>query len=411
MATRAINLDWLEIYCLESGEQPMSAEYFKEQGYEIKERVYGTPIYHEMFTILKDGREWIEIRRDPYSKKGEGGFLHPLSTHIRMCNEFLYGESPIDEMRAFLIANEYKYMAISRIDICMDFNDFEGDMSIKDFIQSYMEGSLSKINQANLQAHGTDHWAVRTWNSFKWGAPSSAFSTKLYNKSMELRQGKDKPWIKQAWIDAGLNLAKDVWRIEFSTNSQAQTRKSKRENEAYRLHITHYDDRHKLLLRFAELYEKYFDFRRIEKIQDKDGNWKAKRKDRCKRVLLLDLQAIDVEYKPSRNKTVKSRPDRVYKIMINKLKHIGENKYVEREYKDAFRILIYYLSYKLNLEIKDIKITETEELLRMEPYKQYMSKLEQEMKKNAQEEREKNLCLYLMKKYHPTVLVRDDLPF
>ena len=60
---------------------------------------------------------------------------------------------------------------------------------------------------------------------------------------------------------------------------------------------------------------------------------------------------------------------------------------------------------------KQVKIKETEELLKFEPYKQYLSKLEQELMWNAREEREKNLCLYLMKKYHPTVLIRDDLPF
>lgn len=411
MATRAINLDWLELYCLESGLQPMTASFFESLGYKVNKRDYGTPIYREMFTILKDGKDWIEVRRDPYSKKGEGGFLHPLSCHIRMANEFLYTDSPIDEMRAFLIAHDFKYKSISRIDICMDFNEFDESLKVKDFIQKYVEGNISKINQSRLQLHGEDNWTKRTWNSFKWGAPTSAFSTKLYNKSMELRQGKDKPYIKQAWLDAGLNIAKDVWRIEFSTSSQAQTRVSKRENEAFRLHITHYDNRHKLLMRFAELYEKYFDFRLVEKIKQEDGSYKLKRKDRCKRPTLLNLQAIDVEYKPSRNMTVKARPDRVYKILINKLQNIIDDETLEREYKDAFRTLVYYLSYKCNFEIKQVKIKETEELLKLEPYKQYLSKLEQELMWNAREEREKNLCLYLMKKYHPTVLIRDDLPF
>ena len=124
MATRAINLDWLELYCLESGLQPMTASFFESLGYKVNKRDYGTPIYREMFTILKDGKDWIEVRRDPYSKKGEGGFLHPLSCHIRMANEFLYTDSPIDEMRAFFIVHGFKYKIVSRREVCLCFNVF-----------------------------------------------------------------------------------------------------------------------------------------------------------------------------------------------------------------------------------------------------------------------------------------------
>ena len=97
---RAINIDWLEVYCLEPENDPHTAKWFEDNGYKIKVREYGTPVYKEMFTIFQGQKEWIEIRRNPHSRKGEGGFLDPLSTHIKLCNEFCYTDSPIGELRA-----------------------------------------------------------------------------------------------------------------------------------------------------------------------------------------------------------------------------------------------------------------------------------------------------------------------
>lgn len=409
---RAVNLDWLEIYCLEPLEEPRTIEYYKEQGYDVVKREYGTPVYSEMFTIRRNKKPYIEIRRAPHSIIGQGGFMLPNACHIKLCNEFLYGESPVDEIRAFMVANGLEYKSISRIDICMDFNDFEGDLSVTDFISSYMEGKMSKINQNKLCAHSVDTWTSRVFNSLKWGAPSSAFSTKLYNKTQELLECEDKPWIKQAWIDAGLDVTKDVWRIEFSTSSEAQSRKSKKEAEVFRLHLCHFEDRSKILMRFWELYEKYFDFREVEWIVGKDGEKKLQRKDRCRRVTLLKVNLNDIAYKPSRNITIKKRPDRVYKIMINKLEKLFDTPNTESTYLEAFRALILFLTIRMNLEIKQVKIKGYEEMFKLEAYRYRMSELEREAKLTEVERKERAQFWKLAHKYGYSVLPSDlELPF
>ena len=50
---KILNIDWLEVYCHEPAEQELSADYFEEQGNKVTRRLYGTPIYAEMFTIAK----------------------------------------------------------------------------------------------------------------------------------------------------------------------------------------------------------------------------------------------------------------------------------------------------------------------------------------------------------------------
>ena len=53
---KLVNLDWLEVYCLEPAGRAMpDATFFVAQGYEVKAREYGTPQYREMFTIFDGG--------------------------------------------------------------------------------------------------------------------------------------------------------------------------------------------------------------------------------------------------------------------------------------------------------------------------------------------------------------------
>ena len=50
----------------------------------------------------------------------------------------------------------------------------------------------------------------------KFGSPTSNISYYLYNKSKELREVKNKPWIIDTWALNNLNNDKDIWRLEFS---------------------------------------------------------------------------------------------------------------------------------------------------------------------------------------------------
>ena len=100
-----------------------------------------------------------------------------------------------------------------------------------------MAGRYSKINQANISAHGLDQWDGREWNSISWGAKKSMVTTRFYNKTMELKQVHDKPYIRQAWYLCGLvddwnTLEKkrrdgttykpQIWRVEFAIKSSTK---------------------------------------------------------------------------------------------------------------------------------------------------------------------------------------------
>lgn len=346
MIERCINLDWLEIYCLEPSANPRDINYYETAGYEVKPRMYGTPQYREMFTVYEDGEPFLEIRRNPYSLKSEGGVFLPNACHIRLVNKACYEYDPISHLRAFLVAHDYEYKAISRIDIALDFNEFDNTETPERFCRKYMAGKYSKVNQGKVSAHGKDTWNERIFNSLKWGSDTSPITTKLYNKSLELREVEDKPYIRQRWEEAKLDLSRDVWRVEFSFSAQFQTLKSKRSGEYLRKNLSDYDTRNKLLVQFFIMYAKYMDFRKKEYTIARRGENKGrkvlKRKYDCKRKQLF-VYAESIAYLPTRNQTRTKALGRTDRILANRLYKMVNDETLSRcHQKAAFELISYF---------------------------------------------------------------------
>ena len=304
---RCINIDWLEVYCKEDNSQfPQNADWWRAHGFFVREREYGTRQYHEMFIILDENDQpFIEIRRNPVSSSsqaGEQGIFDPLSCHIRLSNRYCYHPDAINLFSNFLLSHYYTIQHIFRLDLCLDFEKFDRGDDPHDFLMRYLRGKFTKINQGNLSAHGKDRWEGRDFNSVSWGAPSSMVTTKMYCKTLELLEAKDKPYIRYAWMAAGLvddyqHLTKTradgtiytptIWRVEFSIRSSARHwlivedcngHKSKRIAKNHDLGC--YATKLQQLEAFAMLAHHYFHFKHYQKDQ---------RKDRCPDKVLFDF--------------------------------------------------------------------------------------------------------------------------
>lgn len=329
---RCVNIDWLEVFCLEEVSCNHDAQFFRDHGFVVKSREYGTPQYAEMFTIESKGYDFIEIRRNPYSKKTQGGLFLDNACHIRLSNRTCYEESPVNILRTFLIQFGYTLRGITRIDICSDFKTFDNGLDPQNLIKRYMAGKLAKVNQSKVSAHGKDSFETRVWNSLSWGSDKSMVSTKLYNKTLEMSQVSEKPYIRQAWYLAGLITDMDdrdttIWRLEFSIRSEAKqwievtdesTDKPHRSPMNNSLHC--YDNRDKLFTIHFSLYTHYFHF----KVVEIDESGKKKRKDRCKDEVLFKLSAGMQVYKPQRLTDRKS-PTRTDRMLLKKCKAIAND--------------------------------------------------------------------------------------
>ncbi len=324
---RCINIDWLELYCLEPA-RPRDAQFFRDHGWSVREREYGTRVYAEMFVL--DGTDFyplLEIRRKPISS-----VLEPNACHIRLTNRTCYFQDAIPRLTKFLSDYGYHVQRISRIDIALDFEKFDSGDDPQVFVRRYMRGKYAKINQSNISAHGRDDWSAREWNSLSWGSLSSPIGTKLYNKTLELREVKDKPYIRQAWFlthlvddperltrrrSSGEVYSPTIWRLEFSIRSAVKNwvrleRDGRRGDwQSVRNTLSMYDTREKMLSMFASLVRHYFHFKHYV-----EGRSKYKCDDKELFTFAPSDEYYEVEKVASPNK-----PDRDLLSLLSRLRH------------------------------------------------------------------------------------------
>lgn len=309
---RCINIDWLEVHAREPIERPHNADYFRQCGMIVHEREYGTRVYREMFVIDgTDGQPLLEVRRNPASQ-GLNGIHDMNETHIRLVNRTCYYDNAVTLFAEFLAQHDYSDVRISRVDLCLDFTEFDKGDNPQAFVRRYFRHKYAKINQGRISSHGEDGWNGQEWNSLAWGAKNSPVSTKLYNKTMELYDPKSdsygKPWIRQAWMICGLvddwqrctvgGEKVDVWRVEFSVRSSVKNWVRieldgvEEKYQSLRNSLDCYEDRGKMLVIFASLSMHYFRFKKYKQ---------GKRKDRCKDKVLFDFSGQQTTYKVGRN--------------------------------------------------------------------------------------------------------------
>lgn len=408
-AIKCINLDWLEVFCIENG--CFDAKYFQRLGWCVNEREYGTPLYREMFTLVNEhGKPFLEIRRNPYSLKENGGIFEKGSCHIRLANRTLYTYNPIQQLQEFLIKYKYTFKGITRIDIACDQLVFDNGMNPEKLIADYMEGSILKNRNSRINVHGSEKADGRNWNSIKWGAASSPLSTKIYDKTLELKEASDKLYIKDSWVKAGLcDLQKvvyeykdkktgttekrskmvivkagtkteqeceiedveevKIWRVEFSIKSEARNWITIDNKHVLSIGLTKFQTRERCLLMFLLLSKWCLNFVKAE--YNEDGQ--QKRKDRCTPIILYSEKNLENTFKPHRV-TEQEDPTRTQKIIYNRLVRMSND--------DA---------YKLPQKIKDKCLEIAHYLTRMHG-NYYMTdeqmKRAEEIKKEIEKENE-----------------------
>lgn len=371
--TRCINLDWLEVTALEPITQPHDADYFRSCGFVVIERDYGTRVWGQMFTLEgADHLPFIEVRRAPKSE-----IIAPNVVHLRLVNRVCYFDDAANLMGEFMITHSYEFHHIARVDICLDFERFDYGDNPRDFMRRFMEGKYSKINQANIHAHGTDEWAGRVWNSLSWGSPSSDIGTKFYNKTLELydpvTHTYGKPYIRQSWLECGLvddatkctkrtddgtEYTPDIWRVEFSISSSVRNwfvieLDGKQKNkQSIRNTLDMYDSRAKLLIIFASLSQHYFHFKHLVKRYNfyKDGHTDGnpQRKDRCPDKLLFNWHSITTLYKVAKDSVATSeRPNRQFVSLLSKLREFRDTTH-DTSVRQSAQVIIDYLEYRVS---------------------------------------------------------------
>lgn len=337
---RLLSIDWLEVFCVESTDYPLDANYFRNRGYDVDVRQYGTPQYSEMFTLKRGTTPVMEVRRNPYSVKSKGGIMPDRCCHLRLPNRACYDPHAVANMVDFIEIHGYSYKSLTRIDIACDFQYFDKGDKPGEFLKRYFANRYIKLHTTSFKSyskekpvfgkkgagmlvdeisgHGQDKWTGKVYNYCSWGSESSPIHTKLYNKTLELnREGHCKSYIRDQWKGLYNEEESDVWRLEFSIKSEIKNYVELSSGEVLDNTLAYYSDRFNIYRTFMSLCAVYFQFKHIE--VDEQG--KLIRKDRLKDKVLFTWNCDDI-VKPTRSlaKPDPSRTDKlVHRYLLHKL--------------------------------------------------------------------------------------------
>lgn len=401
---RCVNIDWLECYCLEDAiGYPHNAQYFEGRGWTVHQRDYGTKMYAEMFTLFDSkGEPYCEIRRAPKSTREQQGLFEPYACHVRLVNRSCYRDGAALSFQSFLDSNGFAFQRISRIDLCLDFERFDYGDDPQKFIQRYLAGRYAKINQARISAHGTDEWEGRKWNSLSWGAKTSMVKTRIYNKTLELKEVKDKPYIRQAWQQCGLvddwvtlerrdskgNVRFPViWRLEFEIKSSTRNwfvvedyQGDRKRIKSYKHTLDIYKDRNSIFQVFLSLTTHYFHFKHVEYKDSKvtlagnalsllieddlhelasvKSNRELQRKDRCQDKQLFNYSQLNTYYQIEKVATASQTDAKLRRLLAALYDY--RNTLIDNTYRTAANTLIAKIEQDVHIEGLERPLTDSE---------------------------------------------------
>lgn len=250
--------------------------------------------------------------------------------HVKLCNEWCYNDSWAYIFKTALRSFRINPIRPSRIDLAGDVQNFECGVPASVVAQKLMQRQYYKIHQSNWRAVGNDA-ASLSWNSLGFGSKSSPVYTRFYNKTLELRQEKDKQYIRECWELAGLDMSKDVWRVEFALTDTGRDVIDDETGECFSLSIDDIDDHDKVTALFCHYAQHYWDIRKVE------GD---KRRYDCKRLAMFPTSPNQFLPVQRPHYSTCTRTDRLV------LKRMQESLYLEEDAQARFAIVRAIESYQ-----------------------------------------------------------------
>lgn len=271
------NVDWLELYC----SMPVDSVLETDQIYKVKHRDYGTRVYKDIYDVyLTDATPLMTVCRTPLSSITNGGILRPDMCHVKIANYWLYTEIYGDMLKSCLRHFRIKPLNISRLDLCCDFQFCQSGLPANCIMGQLMTRKLLKIHQGAWTCHANDRDKL-VYNSMSFGSKSSPVFTRFYNKTKELQQVCDKPYIRDLWVQTGFKEDTDVYRVEFALTDIGRKVIDKETGVILDIELDHIVTRADVTSLFLFYASHYFDLRK----NDND------RKSRCTPIYVFPQMA------------------------------------------------------------------------------------------------------------------------
>ncbi|PSL43415.1 hypothetical protein CLV51_108104 [Chitinophaga niastensis] len=290
-------IDWLQVHV----KCPIEIGAKDNFTYHTEKTDYQTRQFREVYEISVLMPNGTYERCAVLACKPHAAFLGNDMGLLKIENKFLYQSSLKEFVVNLLDQYSFRFHAISRMDVALDFTHFSGGMPPEDLIKNFLQEKYLKKNKAKFTITG-NHLEKNSYDYLRFGSKTSEINYYLYNKSKELLDNKDKPWIRQMWLDAGFHKDAQVWRIEFSMKSSCKELLDFDFGETVACKALAIVDNETSFTLFKTLFFKYFSF-----VENNQGT----RKDRMKDVVLLHLDKPNTVILRLTEKIESSRMDKV----------------------------------------------------------------------------------------------------
>lgn len=264
----AVNVDWLQVFCHDRNAGFLNVIYSERADYEFKLLPHQSRHFKEIWEVVnQDGDKYATIQRMPHSS-----IISSDGCIIQLANRELYKAFYMSTFILFLNTHNFIYKSISRLDVCFDSNHLYNGLSHSNLIKRIMSGTYLKSNQSRVKWNFTSIANVgkpMECNSCSFGSLSSSVSSKMYNKSLEMREQKNKPYIEENWLHNGLDTTLDVWRIEISIKSDAATSIVADTGEVFKLTPDSVKNQKTVEDVFFSYAKKYFAFKKNDGTKNK----------------------------------------------------------------------------------------------------------------------------------------------
>lgn len=287
-----ISCDWLQIFC--HLYQGFDFDTVISKNYIFKKVPHGTKVWKNLYEVYErpeisstnKKRLFLLVACNPYSSA-----LNPRSSVIKVDNPYLYEYDYLQRLFRFIVEIKAEYKGITRIDIAYDCNKYYNGLKPDTLYWNYVYNKILKVGNtkkysANLDqgytlkkrtkkqktgqektvyTHNGD-FKRHTFQSVRWGNRGSGVVTTLYNKSLELKEVKDKPWIRNCWKEMGIidDEKTPVWRLEISLQNRGKGLKNDKTGEYFDLGISEIATQAQLENLFLAFANKYAEFAKRE---------------------------------------------------------------------------------------------------------------------------------------------------
>ncbi|WP_162903356.1 hypothetical protein [Taibaiella koreensis] len=211
-----INCDWLSFTALARRNFVDTPKFLLT----LEQAEHGTQRFNKLYRVRhieQLDEVFAEVQAEPRPK-----FIPPGTVIVKIANRFLYSKELKYYVETLLNELDLTFRYVSRLDLALDFQRFamRPDMAPHDFFEKIATRSFKMRSHKQVGSPFRDDQDVvsrgRKIRQLTFGSRRSPVYIVMYNKSMEMRQRKFKPYIKQAWDIVNFDTSQDVYRLEFS---------------------------------------------------------------------------------------------------------------------------------------------------------------------------------------------------